>query len=141
MAESGGETRVKIQAILLATSESDAFGTIVEHAPVEMMPLANQPFIGRVVGTLASVGVRESLYSRQSRGFVLAISRRRDALGRPAEGDQVASEAQLTFTRLPEVINAEHADRACFARRKSARRCFSSAGRCGSGWMLRRPAG
>jgi dTDP-glucose pyrophosphorylase len=59
MADTGTIPRQKIQAILLATSTSDAFGTIVEHVPVEMMPLANKPFIGRVVGFLVGLSIKD----------------------------------------------------------------------------------
>ncbi len=97
------------QAILLATSASDAFGSIVEHAPVEMMPLANQPFIGRVAGWLVGLGVKD---------IVVLASHRVDLFSNfLGDGSRwgckikviaVASEAQA-FTRLPELFSAERA--------------------------------
>src|SRR5947207_3610322 len=59
MADTGAFPRPKLHAILLATSTSESFGTIVEHVPVEMMPLANQPFIGRVAGFLVGLGIKD----------------------------------------------------------------------------------
>ncbi|HLX62651.1 MAG TPA: sugar transferase [Planctomycetota bacterium] len=107
MAEPAPDARPKIQAILLATSASQAFGTIVEHAPVELMPLANQPFIGRVVGWLVGLGVKE---------IVVLASHRVDLFSNfLGDGSRwgcrvkvvaVASEAHA-FARLPELFTAD----------------------------------
>lgn len=113
MAETGALPRQKIQAVLLATSDSDAFGAIVEHAPVEMMPLANQPFIGRVAGFLVGLGIKD---------ITVLASHRVDLFSNfLADGSRwggrikvvgVGSEAQA-FARLPELVTADFAVVAC----------------------------
>src|ERR1017187_7448263 len=108
MADGPTEART-LQGILLALSESAAYGPIAEHIPEELMPLVNQPFIARVLAALVSSGIKE---------FTVLVCNRADLftsfLG---DGSRwgcklkvvAVSSAAHAFARLPELITASHA--------------------------------
>jgi hypothetical protein len=103
------ETTPTLQAILLATSASDAFGPIVEHAPIEMMPLANQPLIGRVAGWLFGLGIKDiTILASHRVDLLTAFLGSGSRWGAKIRVVAVASEAQM-FARLPELVASDFA--------------------------------
>ena len=102
-------TNPTLQAILLATSAADAFGPIVEHAPIEMMPLANQPMIGRVAGWLFGLGIKDITILASHRVDLLSTFLGSGSRwGAKIKVVAVASEAQM-FARLPELVTSDFA--------------------------------
>ena len=109
MSESGHVAVPTVQAIVLATSASGAFGPIVEHTPVEMMPLANQPLIGRVIGWLVGLGVKDITVLASQRVDVLSTFLDTGTRwGAKIKVVAAASDAAM-FARLPELATADFA--------------------------------
>ncbi len=109
MSEAGKTSAPTFQAILLATSSSDTFGPIVEHAPVEMMPLGNQPLIGRTAGWLVGLGVKDITVLASHRVDLLtAFLDTGSRWGAKIRVVAVASDEQM-FSRFPELMSADFA--------------------------------
>jgi hypothetical protein len=107
MAANGATAAPTVQAILLAMSDSTAYGPIGEHVPEELMPLVNQPFIGRVAGSLAALGIKEITVLAANRADLFSsFLEDGSRWGCKIKVVAVASEAQV-YARLPELANCD----------------------------------
>ena len=102
-----GPGTAPIKCILLATFDSRAFGPLTERLPLALLPLANQPVIGRIIGSLAALEIKElTVLASHHVDLLSEFLGDGSRWGCKIKFVSVANEAQV-FSRLPELAASE----------------------------------